>query len=161
MTISPIISPVSFASGDTIVSSICCELSRKRQPTTFLALQYRIQNALILFSPSTWRGLMEFEDMKSISCFNKSILIQSLIGFLFPILILWLIDFITFIIHNNNNRRSMTIATTTITTMTTMIRILKRRALFITPSLVLFSPWSLGCMTKFFQQLFINDFLIM
>jgi hypothetical protein len=157
MTISPIISSSVFASGDTIVSSIC-EL-RKRPLSSipvFLALQDLIQNLSTLFLPRTWCGIMEFEDMKIISSFNKSILIQSFVGFIFPLVILWLIDLITFIIYNNNNRRSMTTAATTMTTMATMMRLLRRRALFITPSLVVvFSPWSLGCLKELFQQLLI------
>jgi positive regulator of sigma E activity len=162
MTILPnIISSSGFTSGDTVVSSLC-ELRKRPLLSSipaFSVLQDRIQNVVTLFLPKTWSRIMEFEEMKvgSFSSFNKSILIQSFIGFISPLVILWFIDFITFMIFNNNNRRSMTTATTTMTTMTAMMRLLllrRRRAasLFIPPSLVVFSPWCLGCLHRLFQQ---------
>ncbi|OEU11552.1 hypothetical protein FRACYDRAFT_245608 [Fragilariopsis cylindrus CCMP1102] len=108
MTILPNLSSSGFTSGDTVVSSLC-EL-RKRPLSSipaFSALQDRIQNVLTLFLPKTLNGIMEFEEKVKVGSFssvNKSILIQSFIGFISPLMILWFIDFISFMIFNNNNR---------------------------------------------------------
>ena len=142
---------VGFESGDSLVSSLCHDRDGVMQenilddgflsPTKYPSAIDRVK----LFSPLIWLGIIENESRKGpLSSFELSTMVQSTVGLLLPIMVLFILRFT---ILRPNQPAS---------TIFTILRPNRSDSTISTPkSLIalLISPWSLQCFHQLGCQL--------
>lgn len=143
-----------FARSDYVVSSLCKNITANiiaggdehdliRQ-SSFLPAT--VLDRLLLLSPRTWWGMIDCEDKKSFSPFEKSVMIQSIVGVSLPLLILWAMD----ILRLGMLRRRRSIATvSTAESLVHMPHMVLGR--LVVAAVV--SPWSFQCIYQIVRQL--------
>mmetsp|Transcript_13643 Transcript_13643/g.27514 ORF Transcript_13643/g.27514 Transcript_13643/m.27514 type:complete len:512 (+) Transcript_13643:71-1606(+) len=158
----------SFASGDSFVSSLCMKMTARaligdsgvacrdnnggleydgynilRQSQSFPT---ELVDQIRLFSPRTWWGIMVCEDRSSFSPFDMSTILQSFVGLLLPLLVLWTIDLVRLVVL----RHHTSVATVVFTGGgAPMPKVTLGRLVLVS----LVSPWSIQCIYQIYRQL--------
>lgn len=144
-----------FARSDYVVSSLCKNITANiiaggderdiiRQSLSLLPAT--VLDRLLLLSPRTWWGMIDCEDKKSFSPFEKSVVIRSIVGLFLPTLILWTMNIVR--LGMLRQRRSMATVSTAESLVPMPHMILGR---LVVAAMV--SPWSFQCIYQIVRQL--------